>query len=180
MPIESSMIRWSLGWALGAALTACTPLYPEPDSGPPNDLLFFKLSDPMLGVISSEKALGGSCRLVIHNVVVSSSSPDAGSGILGTTYLNFNAMGAPRPTTPLTNFSELGFRLDGPDVGGPLLFDYSLQQGSIAIALDPVVSWFFARNDSKTNYLTLSITNGTSSMQLVWSLDLSQCDPRPF
>jgi len=178
------MIRRSFGWVLGAALDGCTPIYIAPDAGPPNVLLsFLAAAVPPLGVLQSENlASGNGCRLVIFSAQVASSSPDAGAAIVGSVFLNVGSTppASSRNELPLPLFTELPFKLDGPDLGTPQLFSYSLQQQPLAIALDPVVSWLFARNDSRTNYLTLRVTDGVTALDLIWGLDLSACDPRPF
>jgi hypothetical protein len=174
------MIRASLAGLLGAALGACTPIFPEPDAGPMFQRLSFFGAKPPLGLLQSERqplVPDGGCRLNVTNVQVTSTATDAGSTIFGQAFLNLANKDPPSTNndSPLQYFSNVAFQPDS--AFGPT--NYHLQQPLI-IGLDPLVSWLFPRNDSRTNYLTLEVTDGITTLQLVWSLDLSLCDPRPF
>jgi hypothetical protein len=171
------MIRAALAGALGAALGACTPIFPIPDAGTILGPLGTGDIEPPLGVASSNPAADGSCRVRIDTVLVISTNPDAGVAIVGKAFLNYAAQppASTRNSQPLPLFSQVAFQLV-PDSVPPT---YTLPQ-TLQIGLDPLVSWLFSRNDSRTNYLTLFVTDGESTLQLIWGLDLVKCDPRPL
>jgi hypothetical protein len=180
------MTRWAAAWVLCAAFAACTPIYTEPDSGPANQLLLFNgVAKPALGVIASEAPIGvpnGPCSIRITALQISSTNPDAGAVIFGSAYLNLESDPPPTPNnnSPLQFFSQLPFSLVGPGTGSPPLFDYSPRQLPIVIGLDSLVSLLFLRTDPRTNYLTLKVTDGVTTLDLMWNLNLSKCDHRPY
>jgi hypothetical protein len=182
------MTRWAAAWVPCAALAACTPIYTEPDAGPTNQLLFAGVSRPTLGAIASEPPVGspsGPCSLRITNLQVSSSNPDAGGAIVASAYLNLNYQPippSPNNNLPLPLFSQLPFTLVGPGTGSPPLFEYAPRQLPIVIGLDSlqVISLLWPRTSGQTNYLTLKVTDGVTSLDLIWGVDFSKCDPRPF
>jgi hypothetical protein len=172
-------------WVLALALGGCQPILAPPDAGPTIQALSFLGSAPPLGVLTSFASDGGACQVGIGSVTVTSTAPDGGADVLAQVYLNLGNVSAPSDCNkqPLTfiDVSELPLHLVNGD-------QYTLSP--LVVDLDPLVSCLFSRNDSKTNYLTVVVSDGfaqpnapsaapgKTSIQLVWGLDLA-CDPRP-